>query len=116
MREKLQALEGVRARFAGTVVRFGKKSGYKGSPLKTVLIADIRFHNQHDAVTDHLWFTCGKWSEPIEPGNTIAFDARITSYRKGYRGYREDAFDAPPSSVDYRLERPTKVAVMKEVI
>ena len=113
MREKLQALEGVRARFIGKVVRFDEKPAYKGPPLKTVLLADVRFYDQNEVITDHLWFTCGKWSNGIEPGNTIAFDARITMYEKGYRGYREDVWDTAPPSVDYRLERPTKVVVIE---
>jgi hypothetical protein len=31
-------------------------------------------------------------------------------YEKGYKGYREDVYDAPVKT-DYKLERPTKVEV-----
>lgn len=117
MREELKEIHGVRAEFRAEIARFGTKSGYKGSrPIPTVLLRNIR-----DAggklVTDHLWFTVGKTLEDLKlvEGDEITFQARVTDYIKGYRGYREDVYDKPIET-DYRLSHPTKVAkVMKEV-
>jgi hypothetical protein len=109
MREQLAEIKNVRATFRGIVVRFGEKKSWKGPPKKTILVQDIR--DRHNRVlTDHLWFTWGKWSEVLDlkEGDEIEFDARVTSYRKGYRGRRED-YDLPAPSIDYRLSHPTKV-------
>jgi len=38
----------------------------------------------------------------------IQFDARVKSYIKGYRGYRDDIYDKP-LSIDYKLSHPTKI-------
>ena len=77
-----------------------------------MLLKDVRLVSDDTLVTDHVWFTCGRWSEDISEGDVVEFDARVMSYKKGYRGYREDMWDAPPPSIDYRLERPTKVEIL----
>ena len=106
-RAKMEPLFNVRARFSGIVARFGEKSSYKGPPLKTLMLTDVRYGGA--VITDHLWFTHGRWSKDLDIGDKIEFDARVTTYEKGYRGHREDAWDAPPPSIDYRLSHPTKV-------
>ena len=40
----------------------------------------------------------------------VAELARVTTYEKGYKGYRDDVYDSPVKT-DYKLERPTKVEV-----
>ena len=110
-RKKLRDLEGVRSRFSGIVSKFGEKPGYRDRPpLKTILINDVKHCLTGELVTDHLWFTSGKWSEGLKIGDTIYFDARVSEYKKGYRGSRSDVFDAPQPSIDFRLERPTKIS------
>jgi hypothetical protein len=114
MRKQLAEINNVRAVFRAIVVRFGEKKAYKGPPLKTILLQDVR--DRHNRVmTDHLWFTAGKWSETLglEPGDEIEFEARVSQYRKGYRGRRED-FDLPAPSIDYRLSFPTKVKKLRQ--
>jgi len=106
MREKLKAINNIRAAFRGTVARFGSRTSY-GHVKKTMLVHDIR--DRHDReMTDHVWFLCGKWTEGLQPGDVIEFDARVTSYKKGYRGRRED-YDLPAPSIDYKLSHPTHV-------
>lgn len=113
MREELKAINNVRATFQGTVVRFGTKPAFKGAPIKTVLIRDVK--DKHGTImTDHLWFVVGIQFEKLNliPGDVIGFDARVSKYRKGYRGRRDDDdyYDnRPPPSIDYRLSHPTKV-------
>ena len=47
-------------------------------------------------------------------GGMVEFDARAPTYMKGYRGRRDDVYDAP-IEMDYKLERPTRVAVKVEI-
>ena len=111
MREKLMAINNVRAVFHGTVARFGTRTSY-GHVKKTMLVHDIRDRHNRE-MTDHVWFLCGKWTESLQPGDVIEFEARVTSYKKGYRGRRED-YDLPPPSIDYKLSHPTKVRKVKQ--
>lgn len=95
-----------RHEFTAEFVRFGIKNGWAG-PVKTVLLKDVRHGD--DIVADHLWFTCGKQFEPLDlqAGDVLEFKARVASYVKGYRGYRDDVYC--PVSKDWKLERPTGI-------
>ena len=106
MREEFARREGARGRYTARVSRFGTKRAYRGPRLVTVLLVDVK-DATGAVVTDHLWLTIGKTLERLHlaPGHTLAFDARVTPYVKGYRGRRYD--DEPPS-VDYRLSNPTR--------
>ena len=46
-------------------------------------------------VAEHLWFTYGKWSRELKPGDWIEFDARV-------KGYQDDC----------KLVFPTRVRVL----
>ena len=109
MRQNLKQIgEQDRHTFTATFVRFGTKRGFRGREVKTILLSNVQFFDNE--VTDHLWFTCGKQFEELNlvPGDTIEFDARVSSYIKGYRGYREDVWDKSISK-DWRLSFPTSV-------
>lgn len=110
MRKELKKINKQRLTFSATVEKFGFKSAFRGSDIKTILLKDVKTGDQ--IVTDHLWLTCGKWSESLKIGDNITFDARVSNYTKGYQGYREDIYDKPVTT-DYRLERPTKVIINK---
>lgn len=43
-------------------------------------------------------------------GGIVEFDVRVTTYEKGYKGYRDDVYDAAVKT-DYKLKRSTKVEV-----
>jgi len=115
MRKKLKQYYNQRTSFTGTFVRYGMKRGFNGLPLKTMLLSDIRLLNQDKVLADHLWFTVGKrlGSLELKEGDVISFDARVTSYQKGYKGFREDVFDKPIST-DFRLSYPTRVKILNE--
>ena len=113
MRKKLGKLHGKRTRFRGEVVKFGTKNECLE---ETVLLKNVTLVENDDVLTDHLWFTCGKWSDPISEGDVIEFDARVKLYKKGYWGHREDLWDAPPPSTDYHLAYPTKVKILEKQI
>ncbi|OED34513.1 hypothetical protein AB832_07390 [Flavobacteriaceae bacterium (ex Bugula neritina AB1)] len=96
-------------RFIATVERFGEKSSFRGAPKPTVLLKNVCILGTDKVVTDHLWFTKGKSWNGAVAGCTVEFDARVGQYEKGYKGYRDDVYN--PVSLDYRLERPTKVVI-----
>lgn len=110
MRKQLANINGDRKTFEGVFVRFGTKNAYKGYPIPTLLLKDIKDASKGIIVADHLWFTVGKRLSKIQfqEGDIIRFDARVTPYIKGYRGGRDD-YDLPPIEQDFRLSFPTKI-------
>ena len=111
IREKLKRLNGERLSFTAKISKFGVKSSFKGMPIKTILLVDVKIKGTNEILTDHVWFTAGKSWDDINVGDQIEFDARITKYEKGYKGHRSDIYDRPVQ-IDYRLERPTKILKM----
>lgn len=107
MRKILLKREGERFRVRCQVERFGTKRGFKSDSIPTILLRDVVDAPTGDAMSDHLWFTCGKWCDGLKHGDTIEFDARVGAYVKGYQGRRDDV--ASEVTEDYRLERPTRV-------
>jgi hypothetical protein len=114
VRNELKARAGQRFRVTATFERWGEKNGYRGRRLRTLLLRDIRLAATGQVLTDHLWFTSGATWEylGLEPGDKVAFDARVTWYEKGYMGARAERTGEAWSDVDYRLERPTKAEVI----
>lgn len=110
MRTELKKRLGLRQTYLGTVERFGLKSSYRGPPKKTVLLVHITDTDGHP-VTDHLWLTVGKRLKHLQVGNLVQFDARVTSYLKGYRGRRDDIWE--PLEEDYRLSYPTNIKIVQ---
>lgn len=112
MRKKLKKIENERASFTGEFERFGIKNGYRG-PLKTVLLVNVK-DRKGKLITDHLWFNLTKGFDnlDLEEGDIIKFDARVKSYLKGYKGYRDDVYK--PLEYDYKLSYPSKVKKIEE--
>jgi len=105
MRKELAKQKDKRDRFYGSFGQFGKKSNWKtGNIEKTVLLLDVR-DRRGVIITDHLWFNYTKEFErinkksPLTYGDLLRFDARITSYAKGYE----------KNQFDYKLSHPTKM-------
>lgn len=109
-RKELQKREGARFRCRATVERFGTKASFRGPPVPTILLRNIADVASGTLLSDHLWFTCGKWSAGLAVGDIVEFDARVGDYIKGYQGRREDVF--APVTRDWKLARPTKVIVL----
>jgi len=114
MRKKLASLNGVRSRFQGIFVRFGTKNSYRGYPQRTILLKEIKSVHANELMADHLWFMCGKRFDNLnlQENDSVMFDARVTPYEKGYRGFR-DIDDYRPIERDYRLSYPTNVVKIK---
>ena len=92
--------------FRAEFVRFGIKNGWTGD-VPTVLFKDVEFEGR--VVCDHVWFALGKQFGRLglKCGDIVEFSARVDTYIKGYRGYREDVYK--PVSKDWKLSRPTKM-------
>ena len=115
MRNELRAIgKQERHTFSGVFVREGLKSAYRGLPLPTVLLKDIRLKDCDKIITDHLWFNKTKGFEALnlKEGDIVQFDARVDGYTKGYQGYREDVQSYV--EIDYKLSYPTKIKLIKD--
>lgn len=106
-RQELAKRDGQRFRCKARVERFGSKPGFRGPPKPTILLRNIVDSGSGKTLTDHLWFTMGKWSVGLDVGDVFEFEARVADYIKGYQG-RRDVYDAPLRR-DWKLQRPTKV-------
>jgi hypothetical protein len=115
VRRELLRREGERFRVMAIFERFGTKTDWKGRKETTLLLRDVRDAASGEPLTAHIWFTSGKtWVRlGLQPGDTVAFDARVSQYVKGWRGRKAEASGALPPTIDYRLERPTTAAVIR---
>jgi hypothetical protein len=111
MRKELKKDEGQRKTFRAVFVRLGKKTGYTGHSVETVLLRDVVDVATDQKVTDHIWFTLTKGFEAIlqHEGATIEFDARVKSYTKGYVNSR---YKVDQRKNDYKLSNPTRIKVI----
>ncbi len=108
----LRDREGQRLRFRGTFERLGRRRNWHGFDEPTILLRNVCALDDGAAVTDHLWFPSTNGFEalgPLAQGDVIEFDARVTRYEKGYRGWRADVAAECPPSWDFRLSRPTRL-------
>jgi hypothetical protein len=106
-RRMLKMLEGQRMRFSGRFERFGTKTGWQGRAETTVLLKDVK-NEDGKQVCDHLWFNLTKGFRSLgdlRTGDVVGFDARVTSYVKGYVNHRE-LIDG--REIDYKLSYPTR--------
>jgi hypothetical protein len=117
VREELGALKEQRRRFKAEVGKFGKKTDFNTTTCRFIekttilLVCDLKTGKE---VSDHCWVTMGKRFESLglKENDIIAFDARVTTYRKFHRdesGDRENNFHY----VDYRLSFPTNLEKVK---
>ena len=112
-RKKLRRQEGQRKRFSGTFVRYGTKPAWSGpEPDITLLLKGVVMVETGELVTDHLWFNLTKGFEALgelSEGDVVYFDARVKSYRAGYRGRDIERALYNPPRIDYKLSHPTKI-------
>ena len=111
MRKTLATRAEQRAPFQGTFARFGTKRGWQGRQDQTVLLLNIR-DQTGTVVCDHLWLNLTKalGKLDLQPGDAVAFEARVKAYVKGYQGRREDVWK--PVQIDYKLSHPTHVRLV----
>ena len=109
-RKELEKRDGTRFRCRAVVDGFGTKTAFRGPPVQTILLCNVVDADTGALLTDHLWFTKGKWSAGLAAGDIFEFEARAADYIKGYQGRRDDVY--APVSRDWRLQRPTKVTIL----
>jgi hypothetical protein len=107
MRQALGLHDGQRIRVRAKIERYGNSG--RGS---TYLLRDVADAATNKQLTDHLWIVVGKWAQGLRLGDTIAFDARVAVYTKGYWGRRDDIYKPP--ALDWQLQRPTKVEIVEQ--
>lgn len=102
-----------RLRFRATFERKGKKTAYRGPPIETILLKDVIVAETGRPVRDHVWLNMTKGFQqigPLEQGQRIEFDARVTRCKKGYWGANfERALNASSPHYGYQLSRPTRI-------
>lgn len=111
MRTKLASKEGERRKFTAVFVRLGKKAGYTGYSVETILLSKVTDRETGEVVTDHVWFTFTKGFQlfGLTAGDVLEFEARVTSYRKGYVNRSLSTYQ---KKQDYKLSNPTKIKRM----
>jgi hypothetical protein len=97
-----------RLKFTASFGRYGSRADWNGYAEKTLLLTNVCFEDGSHA-TDHVWITETKECRslgPFQPGQKLAFEARIGSYEKGYT-YRGQALT--PVKTDFKLNRLTRI-------
>lgn len=112
MRDELKEIDGVRSTFTGVFVRFGTKTGFRGTE-ETVLLKDVK-DKEGRPVSDHLWFNLTKGFEKLglKAGDKIQFDARVKKYSRGYKGKYSSILNSgmkKEERSDYKLTHPAKI-------
>jgi len=110
MRDRLQPLLGQRLRFTALVQQKDNRRGYGGGEVETILLIEVRWADNGDLLTDHIWKDAGKWSQSLSVGQRITFDATVATYKKGYGGMLANLLDEPPQPIDFTLKRPTLIS------
>ncbi|WP_048704813.1 hypothetical protein [Companilactobacillus ginsenosidimutans] len=101
-----------RHRYSGRFIKYGFKydDRNKRHAKPTMILKDIRLFDENvegHIVAEHLWLnlTLGfKELGILEENDIVCFNGRVASYEKGY--YLDKI------TVDYKLERPTKIELV----
>lgn len=113
MRKELSKEEGKRKKFTAVFVRLGKKAGYRGPSVETILLQHITDAETGQVVADHLWFTLSKGFKDVinTQGVTIEFEARVKIYTKGYVNRQ---LKINHRKEDYKLSHPTRIKIINK--
>ncbi|WP_424320657.1 hypothetical protein ACPD8N_10595 [Lacticaseibacillus chiayiensis] len=98
-----------KATFAGVGMKRTTRGKINSRFLPTILFEHIMLDDQE--LTDHLWLNYTKHFADLgelTKGEVVQFDARVHRYAKGYG-------DATAKIIDYGLQRPTKVSIIKSL-
>lgn len=112
MRNELKEIDGERGTFTGVFIRFGTKTGFKGTE-ETILLKDVQ-DKEGNLVADHLWFNRTKGFEKLDlkTGDKIQFDARVKKYARGFKGKYSSILNSgmkKEERSDYKLTHPAKI-------
>ena len=101
-----------RYRFTARIKRFDKKLGYSGM-IRITCLQDIRLIDTTEVLATDIWLNCGKWSETLQEGDNISFDAKVATAKKRSYGGTDSKYNSLIEG-KYKLERVTKVVVFDE--
>ena len=73
----IKHFDGERVWVEAEVGDFGWREGYNGYKEKRILLKVVKFRDSGKLLKERLWLTCGKWTEGLQVGAAIAFDARL---------------------------------------
>ena len=98
MRETLAQIVGL-ARYSAKFARYGSKNNRKNGLISTVLLEGVT-NKEGNLVCDHIWidFTLDFAELKLQHGETISFDAKVSTYTKGYQDWNADKL-----AVEYQL-------------
>lgn len=102
--------------FIAVFERYGKKSSWFAIG-NTVLLKDIRLADSDKILTDHVWLTVGKQLYELgelKQGDIIQFNARVGKYY--HKFFDRDYMVRPEYSLDFRLDRANKFAVLNREV
>lgn len=105
----IKELLGNRVRFTARIKQFDKKLGYSGM-IRITCLQDIRLIDTTDTLATDIWLNCGKWSETLQIGDNISFDAKVVLAKKRSYGTADNKYNSLIEG-KYKLERVTKVVV-----
>src|SRR5690606_41824513 len=82
-RVRLEAVDGLRARFTATVERFGSRRASRGPDQPTILLTDVRLAESGEEACGHprLSLTKACAARAPQPGDRVASPARAENYR-----------------------------------
>ena len=111
MTKELKKLDGQRGLFISTFVRNGLKNGFKGAPLPTILLKDVRSVSENKLMCDHLQINKTKALAALDlfAGLQLQFAARVKQYSKGYQGKKDIKKGIKQ---DFKLSHPTQIEVL----
>ena len=72
-------LDGQRVWVQAEVGGFGWRDGYNGYRENRILLKNVKFRDSGRLFKERLWLTCGVWTEGLQIGTTIAFEARLAN-------------------------------------
>lgn len=93
--------------FYGKFIRVSTKTGWRNSPIHTVLLRNIK-DSDHNDISDHLWVNYTNELQNLgrlEYGDIIEFHALVEKYTKGYINKKSGIDER---IADYKLVRLTR--------
>ena len=93
--DNLKPFDGNRIRLEAIVTGFDEKQGFSG-PQRIICLDNVRLIDDDQIAFKSLWLNCGKWSEMLQIGQNIAFDAKVVLKKKS------------------KIERVTKVSIIEK--
>ena len=77
--QTIEHLDGQRVWVQAEVGGFGWRYRDNGYRERRILLKVVKFRDSGRLFKERLWLTCGVWTEGLQKGTAIAFDARLAN-------------------------------------